>query len=233
MPGLVWDILTRGEFGKKFPPSPSPFRSVSFNGRYMSLLPDQTPWVAPENVTIYGLGYKKNSGKDTVGEMMTKMTTVGTQEYVVSFAEALKEACIAIFDLDPEQVYTQEGKEVVDSRWGVTPRQLLQWVGTDCIRNVLHPDIWVMSVRNSIMKAAEETRFPLLVVIPDVRFPNEAEAIHSWGGKVWNIVRPHEVEENPHVSETALDGWDDWDEVIYNDGTLEELEAKVRDLFVQ
>ena len=65
------------------------------------------------------------------------------------------------------------------------------------------------------------------VVIDDVRFPNEVEMIQRLGGKVIRIDRPGPAE-STHASEIELDGFDGWDGVIVNDGTLGELEEKVK-----
>ena len=65
------------------------------------------------------------------------------------------------------------------------------------------------------------------VVIDDVRFLNEVEMIHRLGGRVIRIDRPGPAE-STHASETELDSFDGWDGVIVNDGTLRELDEKVR-----
>lgn len=81
-------------------------------------------------------------------------------------------------------------------------------------------------------------------LITDVRFPNEASAIKEKGGIVIRVnrtkqpvVKGDEVtitvtkgdlpEVALHPSETSLDKWD-FDEVIENDGSLEELEEKIK-----
>lgn len=69
-------------------------------------------------------------------------------------------------------------------------------------------------------------------IISDTRFINEVAAIKERGGVVVRVNRPADVDENPaeskHASETALDDYTDWDYVIENDGTLEDLVEKVR-----
>ena len=78
------------------------------------------------------------------------------------------------------------------------------------------------------------------VVVTDVRIPDEATAIKRAGGILVKINRPYydPVLDDPyipvpeHPSEHALDDWDDWDLVIDNDGTLEELRQKCKALFL-
>jgi len=198
-----------------------------------ALLPDSVPWRAPDNVTIYGLGYKRGSGKDTVADMIVEAQVPETKVIRIAFADTLKEACKSLFGFSHGQVYDQEKKEQVDHRWGVTPRQALQWVGTDCIRNNLHPSFWVMAARNRIIGEIGDTEGPVCVVVTDVRFPNEVDAIHEWGGDVWNVRRQSVIDAErsaphaPHRSETALDDWVEWEFVLENDGSLDDLRTNV------
>lgn len=60
--------------------------------------------------------------------------------------------------------------------------------------------------------------------IPDVRFPNEVEAIKQRGGFVVRIIRrDHWTGDAP--TETALDRWDEWD-YIASAGSVEEVEQQ-------
>jgi hypothetical protein len=63
----------------------------------------------------------------------------------------------------------------------------------------MNPNIWVDSCVNRIYASGTD-----LAIVPDIRFPNEVEAIQKAGGKIIRLTRkPHE---DSHVSETALDG---------------------------
>lgn len=57
----------------------------------------------------------------------------------------------------------------------LTPRMLLQIVGTDAGRNLIHPNIWV----NALMKDYTPDQ---IWIITDVRFPNEATSIRNFEG---------------------------------------------------
>lgn len=63
-----------------------------------------------------------------------------------------------------------------------TPRVLLQWFGTDIMRNLVADDIWVHSTLAQLRKrvAAGQTRF----VISDCRFENELTAVRSFVGEL-------------------------------------------------
>ncbi len=77
-----------------------------------------------------------------------------------------------------------------------------------------HEDVWV--------KALLDGGMPARLAISDVRFPNEADAIRAFGGLVVRVERPGVGPINGHESEIALDGYD-FDLVVVNDGTLDEL----------
>ena len=70
------------------------------------------------------------------------------------------------------------------------------------------------------------------VAITDVRFPIEVASIKRAGGMLVKINRP-DVPVLEHPSEHALDDWDHWDLVIYNDGTLREFQSKCEELLLE
>lgn len=91
----------------------------------------------------------------------------------------------------------------------LTPRLLLQLLGTQCGRQIIHPNIWVnatmvdykplVSCHIELIDFKKGTRernskdFPLEYsnwIITDVRFPNEADAIKQRGGIVIRVNRP-------------------------------------------
>lgn len=72
-------------------------------------------------------------------------------------------------------------------------RAYLQRQGTEAVRDVIAYDAWVMALRHQL-----DEEQPERVVITDVRFPNEAAAIASWGGALVRVVRVME-DGNPYV----------------------------------
>lgn len=91
-------------------------------------------------------------------------------------------------------------------------RQLLQRLGTDGGRKYLGEDIWVRTALDN--QQAEK------LVVPDVRFPDEAQSIKERGGVIVRIKREGYEPVNAHISETA---YQDQDFIIVNDGTPEDL----------
>lgn len=86
---------------------------------------------------------------------------------------------------------------------------------------VEHP-LWWYSFRESWAGFAD------YAVIPDVRFPNEADRIHELGGEVWLVDAEERVGSNgdAHSSEAGLPS-EMIDRVIDNNGTFDQLEVNV------
>jgi len=138
---------------------------------------------------------------------------------------------------------TQTGREFVPLY--LTPRYALQRLGTEWGRDCC-PGIWVDYAMRVVGKIrAGQCRYNALegivpnaiagytgIVIPDVRFPNEAEAILGCGGYVWRIEREGsglEGDAGQHASETGMDQIE-CNETIQNDGSVRDLENRVRNL---
>lgn len=102
----------------------------------------------------------------------------------------------------------------------MTYRSLLQILGTEAIRNNVHPNTWV----NALFSGYHGQNW----LITDVRFPNEADAIKAYGGIVVRVNRPGILQSN-HPSETMLDDYQ-FDEIVINDGDLPALMRKAEDL---
>jgi hypothetical protein len=107
----------------------------------------------------------------------------------------------------------------------LTFRGLLQGWGTE-FRRTEDTDYWVKKT------LAKVTDPKTLYVISDVRFPNETAAILNAGGSLIRVYRPLgvNISNMEHVSETALDGWREWNYEICNGGTLEEYMEQCRDV---
>jgi hypothetical protein len=129
----------------------------------------------------------------------------------------------------------------------MTYRLFLQRLGTEAMRNGLHKDVWVNSLfadykaawypTNENTEADEvslEKRYPSWV-ITDMRFPNEFDAVKKRGGITIYVHRPdtHSLQSmiEVHESETALDNHE-FDYAIINNGTVEDLVKKVRDILI-
>lgn len=165
---------------------------------------------------IIGLAGKKNSGKSEVARILVRHR--GFTE--ATFAGELKATARRLYGLSNEQVNgTQEEKEAIDPRWGLSPRQILQRLGTNVGREV-HPLTWIRALERVI---DAEPHYPW--VVPDARFQNEVNSLRARGATILCIVRPGLQSSDDHASESG-DGIVP-DALVINDGTLEELETKV------
>ncbi len=100
----------------------------------------------------------------------------------------------------------------------LSPRLVYQLFGTEIGRNKLHTDVWVQ------VAPTENT------AIPDVRFPNEAEWLHSVGGTIIRVSKDDATPVRPHVSESFIETLPA-DLELDNNGTLYDLETQIIEYF--
>ena len=157
------------------------------------------------------------SGKSTVAEML--------DGEIVSFAAPLKRFVTSIiFGLGHDGFSAvREHKEDKIPEIGVSPRQMMQTLGTEWGRSCVHPNLWEM-LAESQAKGLVDSGFS--VIFDDVRFPNEAEMVQRLGGELWLVDRPGVVYEGEHASEGALADVLP-DVVVHNSGSLEHLREVV------
>lgn len=103
-----------------------------------------------------------------------------------------------------------------------TPRELLQYIGTDVIRQGIDASYFVSYVEDKIRYW--ESRGSN-VVISDLRFPNELKAIKKHECKAYRILR--DVGENGHAAENQEL---DVDGEVCNNGSVRELELQLEEL---
>jgi hypothetical protein len=101
-----------------------------------------------------------------------------------------------------------------------SPRQILQYFGTDYVRNV-KDSYWVDRVLDKIATGTGN------FLVPDTRFPNEVAALKEIGAKIVRIVRSGKATDgnSVHVSETALDDYRADHTFVFKDGELDQLKA--------
>jgi hypothetical protein len=159
---------------------------------------------------------------------------------VYHFADPLKEMAINLFGLNADHVYgTNEDKEkLTDLEWknipgstkksgNPTAREFLEHFGTKIIRKIRN-DAWANYSINKILREGTE-----IAIIPDVRFPNEVDAIKKHGGVVIRLTR--DIFHSEAEAESALDNevfdWNNFDVTIDNTNTtINELCDKFKSL---
>ena len=171
------------------------------------------------------------SGKDTVAERL--VTHHGYKRD--SFAKSLKDAVSSMFNWDRDMLEgnttsSRHWREQPDKFWSekmgkeITPRWVLQYFGTEVMRQGMYDAIWVDSVIGRYK--GENT------VISDTRFQNEIKTIKAHGGKILLVkrgelpTREEMQKQGAHRSE-----WDwmgsEFDYIIENNGTLTQLNVKI------
>ncbi len=162
---------------------------------------------------IIGLSGKFGVGKDTAAEFIK----AAYPEYSLrAIATNLKRAVALITGTSEESQYTREGKEYVPPGFAGQSIGYYQQKLGQYGREIFGPNVWINSVIGGDAP----------IVITDVRYPNEADAILAAGGIVIRIVRDgvilNDGRDVNHISETALDNYDKFSAVIHNNGTMEQ-----------
>jgi hypothetical protein len=190
---------------------------------------------------IIGICGLIGSGKDSVADILVQEKNFKK----ISFADKLKDGVATVFGWDRSMLEgktsnSRNWREEKDDFWSaelgkdISPRLVLQLFGTECMRQGFYDGVWVSLVKKHIIENPKQN-----FVIPDVRFPNEANMIKSIHGEVWRMrrgpdpvwfrmyqdlgIEPTEV----HESEWAWANTN-FNKILDNNGTLLELRSQVK-----
>lgn len=186
-----------------------------------------------------------NSGKDTVGNIILENVNNTCEWEIKKFADKLKDIVCILLNCTREDLENRVFKETeLSEDWWyyklpndqlisyldenqpnfitkyelikLSPRKLLQLLGTDCGRNIIHPDIWVSSLFSEYY--GKQSNW----IITDVRFPNEALKIKKKGGILIKMLRNID---NPllHESEIHIP-------TLYSDYIIDNRQLSVKEL---
>ena len=167
---------------------------------------------------LIGVSGKIGAGKDVIGSYLQYEHGYD----IIKFADKIKDIASMITNTDPTLHKTQEGKQTYLEEWGMTIREFQQKLGTEAMRNGLHPDTWVIA---TLSHYKPKYRW----VVTDVRFKNEADSIINRGGILIRVERPdNPFPQSNHSSELELDSYP-FKYRIINDGTLNDLYEKTEE----
>ena len=159
---------------------------------------------------------KMRSGKDTAAEYLCSKYS---DSFIYKFADPLYDIERAIFSIAHVPIPEDKTKR----------RRLLQFLGTEWGRETIDPDIWINIMAHRLQSARDWEN----IFVTDVRFPNEVAVLKENGFKIFKIIRPDSEREKfgathqSHLSETALDTFDEVDGIIENDGNLVNFYEKI------
>lgn len=209
---------------------------------------------------LIGLAGPAGAGKDTVADYLVK--TYGFIK--VSWADALREEVRAAFGLENyDLMLNRATKDTYNSLFALencadsefvamthemclvqagddpqTPRQILQWWGTE-YRRAQNPGYWTDQLGKTITRYRESVAYPeqrpQLFVVSDTRFENERTRIIDggfayyeetpveWDGNIWHIRRETiEAPTDTHQSARPLPVLEGERE-LYNNSTIDKL----------
>lgn len=194
---------------------------------------------------VVGFSGLAGSGKTTAAELLlNEAVERRLKASKLSFAWALRQICKIAYPWVPTHHFdgnkAQKESPIEGMPNGITGRRILQHIGTEGFR-AMHPETWVRLVEYQIESSQSED----LIVIDDVRFPNELEMLKrlgavtvrcnrkqpeqapyqredSEGNLVWVTPGIHESE--AHIPRLPVDI------DIDNNGTFDELATTVRSL---
>lgn len=175
---------------------------------------------------IIGICGECGAGKSQIGKILRDNYGFTS----ISFSSILKSIVAYMFSWDRQMIEgdtkeSREWREKPDEWWSrrlgipdFTPRKALQMIGTDVMRNGFHNEIWLACLERRMAQGN--------YVITDCRFKNELDFVRKLDGHIFMVRRLGTETEPTHESEM------EWrsviaDEIIYNDGTIEELQVHI------
>lgn len=183
---------------------------------------------------IVAFGHRKQQGKDLSCSLLKQNIIIkhglGSCS-IQSFAKPIYDICHELYrwaGFKNFQYYQDhpEAKQEILPKINKTPRDILIDFGTKGIREQVYSNTWVEYLMHEISEMPEP-----IILISDLRFPNEVERIRESGRPsiLVKVVRPC-IPPTDDPADLALEGYDEWDHTIVNDGTKRDLNDQLVDL---
>ena len=170
----------------------------------------------------------RRSGKDAVSSILS---SIGYEHIKIS--AALKESCKILFDFTDDQLES-DIKDEIDPRWGVTPRSMMQYLGTEVMQYglpqtfpqmALGREFWIRRTMESMSQSHDNSRY----VISDLRFLHEERLLRTRKDTfIIKVHRDHARGLDEHCSEQEFKYIRENLLIQNNFMTLDELEVFIR-----
>ena len=174
---------------------------------------------------IIAFGHRKRTGKDAAAKFLTTILKQQCPRMNIrktSFAYKLKDICFQLYAWGGlrEPVYYEnhpEFREKILPRLGMSPREIWIKLGTPAIREQVYDGTWIQYCLQANKDAD-------ILIITDLRFPNEFQAVKERNGDCIKVIR-ESIPDTDDVADCALQDTsdDDWDQIVYNNGDLKDL----------
>lgn len=168
----------------------------------------------------------KRAGKDTVADFL--QANYGFHK--AKIAQPLKDTLKVLFGFTEDEL-EMDIKDEIHPTWKIKPRKVMQFFGTEVMQYEIQkimPDIGrLFWVRRFIQKYCVENPVHDKIVVSDVRFYHEYEALKEIGAEFWRVERDCTIQDDAHPSETEMMSIP-VEKVIKNDGSLEDLHETLR-----
>ena len=166
---------------------------------------------------IYVLSGKAHTGKNVAANLIKEIYgELNKKSINLSYASYLKEYA--------KNILSWDGSEETK------PREFLQQLGVDLIKKTIDSRFVINRLLQDIKIYSY---FYDVITISDARFIEEIEDVKNSFSKVISIRITKKTDstlteaEKKHISETALDNYHNYDYVVSNDGSLEELKDRL------
>jgi len=179
----------------------------------------------PRIIAICG---KKRAGKDCIASILCRDFGYTT----IKIADTLKLMVRLLFGFTEDQTDSSL-KDDIDENWGISPRQSMQFFGTEVMQFKLQELLPNMGrnyfIQSLIARYIE--KFPdKKYVISDVRFLHEYAALHIYDPYFIRVERDTCIDDTCcHMSETEFLNIP-VNIIINNNGSLHELEQKIHNI---
>lgn len=169
----------------------------------------------PADPIVIGICAPKGSGKSTFAQMMVNFLLENRGNVHVDikrapFAGPLKYACLELFGISPCTPQEDKGVAVQTPAGPRTPRHVWQTFGV-MMRETFGEDFWVERLYQDAFYGLD---CPVIAIVDDVRFENEARTIRERGGLVVGLKRPGFFEQarGGHISERQM--YEQWGSMV-------------------